>query len=105
MVADRNTVVLYPTAVCNLNCRYCYIDKNKALKHIDDILDESFQGDYYFDFIKDMFPNISQLTSMETWGGEPFLRMDRIYNTLHKVIEHYPFFNSMYSSTNFSFPE
>lgn len=105
MEKDRNTLVLYTTAVCNLNCRYCYIDKNKALQHIDNILDESFQGDYYFNFIKDMFPRIGQLTGIETWGGEPFLRMDRIYYTLHRVIEHYPFFDTMYSSTNFSFPE
>lgn len=105
MVKDRDTVVLYTTAVCNLNCKYCYIDKNSALKHIDDILDESFKGDYYFDFIRDMFPKSSQLKSIETWGGEPFLRMDRIYHTLNRVIEYYPFFNLMYSSTNFAFPE
>lgn len=105
MVKDRDTLVLYTTAVCNLNCRYCYIDKNKALKHIDDILDDSFKGDYYFDFIKDMFPKSTQLTAIETWGGEPFLRMDRVYHTLHRVIQNYPFFNVMFSSTNFSFPE
>lgn len=105
MEKDRDTLVLYTTAVCNLNCRYCYIDKNEALKHIDDILDESFQGDYYIDFIREMFPRKSQLKRIETWGGEPFLRMDRIYPTLHKVIENYPFFDQMYSSTNFSFPE
>ena len=105
MEKDRDTLVLYTSATCNLNCRYCYIDKNKALVHIDEILEESFKGDYYFNFIKEMFPKIGQLRHIETWGGEPFLRMDRIYETLHKIINHYPFFDSMFSSTNFSFPE
>lgn len=30
--------------------------------------------------------------------------MDRIYPTLHKVIEYFPYFEGMFSSTNFSFP-
>lgn len=105
MEKDRDTLVLYTTAICNLNCKYCYIDKNKALIHIDEILDESFKGDYYFNFTKEMFPKIGQLRTIETWGGEPFLRMDRVYETLHKIINYYPFFDTMFSSTNFSFPE
>lgn len=105
MQNDRNTAVFYTCAVCNLNCKYCYIDKNRALVHIDEELDKSFQGDYYFDFVKEMFPSFGQLQSIETWGGEPFLHMDRIYYTLRRIIEYYPFFRNMYSSTNFSFPE
>lgn len=99
----RNTVVLYPNGTCNLNCKYCTIDKNPVLKEIDLELDKSFQGDYYFNQIKKYFPRKDQLLRMETWGGEPFLRMDRIYNTLQKCIEYYPFFSTLYSSTNFSY--
>lgn len=102
-IRDRKTCVLYTTAVCNLNCSYCYIDKNPALKRIDDMLDKSFEGDYYFDFIREMFPNIGQLETIEVWGGEPFLRMDRIYHTLHRVIGHYPFFRTIFASTNHAF--
>lgn len=105
MEKDRNTLVLYTTAVCNLKCVYCYIDKNPALKKIDDILDESFQGDYYFEFTKKMFPMRGQLRRIETWGGEPFLRMDRVYHTLHRLIGYYPYLETMHSSTNCAFPE
>ena len=45
MLKDRYSLVLYTTAVCNLNCRYCFIDKNPALKQIDDYLDKSFLAD------------------------------------------------------------
>ena len=41
MVKDRSTVIFYPATVCNLNCRYCSIDKNPALIQIDKILEES----------------------------------------------------------------
>ena len=104
MVNERETAILYTCGVCNLQCRYCGIDKNPVLKDIDAALGKSFEGDYYFNRIKEYFPNRGQLKRIETWGGEPFMKMDRIYHTLHKVIQHYPYFCEMYSSTNFSYP-
>ena len=98
------TAVVYPTGICNLNCRYCGINKNPALKDIDEALGKSFEGDYYFNQIKKYFPRRDMLQGMETWGGEPFIHMDRIYPLVHKLIDHYPYFSSMFSSTNFSYP-
>lgn len=103
MVKDRETAVFFTCGICNLNCRYCNIDKNPILKDIDKILEESFKDDYYFNRVKKYFPNKWQLKTIETWGGEPFLTMDRIYKTLHSIINYYPYFNHMYSSTNFSY--
>lgn len=65
MVKDRRVLILYSTAVCNLKCTYCFIDKNPALVKIDNILHESFQGDYYFDFAKEVFPDPEQLTEIQ----------------------------------------
>jgi hypothetical protein len=98
---QRNTLVLYTTAVCNLNCSYCYIDKNPALQKIDDMLDESFKGDYYFDFTKQLFPDRNQLREVQIWGGEPTLRLDRCFYTIEKLIEYYPSLHSFMFSTNF----
>lgn len=100
----RREAILFPCATCNLKCRYCNIDKNPVLKQIDDKLAESFKGDYYFNRIKEYFPLPYQLKQVSTWGGEPFLHMERVYETIHKLINYYPYFSSMYSSTNFSYP-
>ena len=88
METCRRNLVLYTTATCNLNCSYCYIDKNPALKRIDDLLDQSFQGDYYFNFAKEMFPNPKNLIEVQIWGGEPTLRLDRSFYTIRKLIGH-----------------
>lgn len=101
----RSNAILFPTATCNLRCNYCNIDKNPVLKKIDESLEEAFSGDYFYNRILQYFPLNSQLTTIETWGGEPFIHMERIYHTLHKIIAYYPFFDSMMSSTNFSYPE
>lgn len=92
MVKDRSTVIFYPATVCNLNCRYCSIDKNPALIQIDKILEESFKGDYYINFTKEIFPDPNQLTRVETWGGEPTLGWHRMHNLMHQIIENYPNF-------------
>ena len=102
---NRNTAVIYSCGTCNLNCRYCTIDKNPALLTIDQELEESFHGDYYFNRIKAYFPRKDQLKRLETWGGEPFLHMERIHPLVHKLIDYYPYFNTMHSSTNFSYDE
>ena len=101
----RDEVILFPCATCNLQCKYCTIDKSPALVQIDDALEESFKGDYYFNRIKEYFPQKYQLRRLATWGGEPFLHMERIYDTLHKLIEYYPYFDSLFCSTNFSYPD
>jgi hypothetical protein len=102
LVNERETLILYTTAVCNLKCVYCYIDKNEALKKIDTMLDESFQGDYYFNFAKKMFPNRNQLKRLEIWGGEPTIRLDRCFETVEKLIEYYPNLYEFNFSTNFT---
>ena len=48
-VLDRDTAIFYTYGMCNLNCRYCGIDKNPVLKEIDIALEKSFEGDYYFE--------------------------------------------------------
>lgn len=105
MQENRSTAIIYTSAVCNLNCTYCYIDKNKALVTIDNILKESFEGDYYINFMKDMFPDPYQLRNLETWGGEPFIGMDRCYRLIDQMINHFPNFNSFFSSTNLTTPD
>ena len=50
------SIVLYPSSLCNLSCKYCYIDKNPTLKLIDEKIEESFNDyDYYLDFSKQIF--------------------------------------------------
>lgn len=102
MLKDRKSLVLYTTAVCNLNCRYCFIDKNPALQSIDKYLDGSFldNQEYYFEFAKRMFLQ-DKLTQIQFWGGEPFLGMHRAYPTVKKMIEYFPKLEEFMVSTNF----
>lgn len=100
MIQDRKTAIFYPAAICNLNCRYCTIDKNPILVEIDKQLEESFKGDYYINFTKELFPDPNQLKKVETWGGEPTLGWHRMHNLMRQIINYYPTFHTFFSSTN-----
>ena len=102
---DLSIAVFYTNATCNLKCKYCGIDKNKTLIEIDKQLTESFKNtQYYMDRVKKYFPHKDSLQRVETWGGEPFLGMERFYPLMHILIQEYPFLTEFFSSSNFSFP-
>ncbi len=101
MVKDRSILILYTDAICQLNCRYCFIDKNPALLSIDKILEQSFaEPNYYFNFAKEVFPNPQQLKEIQFWGGEPSLHLDRVIPTITSLIEYYPNLEKFVMSTN-----
>lgn len=101
---NRNTAIFYTCGTCNLRCHYCGIDKNPVLGEIDKALGESFKGDYYINQVKKYFPNRAQLRCIETWGGEPFWHMERLYPLVCQLADYYPYFDTFFSSTNFSYP-
>lgn len=97
------TLTLFPSAVCNLNCTYCNISKNQALIQIDKELEDFFNNPaYIMERIHKYFEPCA-LTRLETWGGEPFLHMERLNKVLPRIIEDYPYLTDFFSSTNFSF--
>ena len=48
---NLTTAIFYTCGTCNLNCKYCGIDKSPILKDIDNALGKSFADEnYYFKF-------------------------------------------------------
>ena len=100
----RDNLCLFPSATCNLNCRYCNISKNPALLKIDQELAKSFENpEYYLNRIKQYFPHPHSLKILEFWGGETFLNIERVFNLLSLIIEEYPYKNLNISHTYMEF--
>ena len=100
-----NDLTLISYGMCNLNCVYCTIDKNKYLKQVDDELKKSFEEyeTQYVPRILKWFPDRYSLSSLQIWGGEPLWDVNRIFPLLDWIINNYPNFYRFFSSTNFSY--
>lgn len=95
-------IILYPYGLCNLRCSYCFIDKNKGLTEIDNLLKQSFeQENYYIDFISKHYKP-EEVKVIEFWGGEPTLGFDRLDKTLTQILEKYYLIDEIQFSSNFT---
>ena len=71
-------ITLFTTALCNLNCGYCYIckDATGCLKQIDDDLAKDFENGSQIKQVYDVDPEADKhIKHITLWGGEPFLHI------------------------------
>lgn len=100
-------LTLFTTALCNLNCSYCYICKDKAggLQYIDEDIKNDFLQNKQIQQVLDFDPTIKDsLTEITLWGGEPFLHMERFLNKIEDYFQAFPHINMIGTSTNFTVP-
>lgn len=97
-----DTILVYPSAMCNLKCSYCYVTKTDKLKEIDDVLAKSFEDDYYINFIREVLTdaNMNNIKTLELWGAEPTLHLDRTFNLIEELIKASEQFYQIRFSTN-----
>ena len=99
------SVVLYDTALCNLNCRYCFISKNPSINMVDKELEQCFLDENYFSNLLKQYVSedeIKEIHMLEIWGGEPLLKLKRIYSFIEKLVDLAPDFNEIFFSSNFT---
>lgn len=96
-------LTLFLTSQCNLQCKYCYIDKNQYFLNKVDQQILKINSNIYFDQIINYESNIKNtVQSVTLWGGEPFLCMSRAYVVLQKYLDYFPNLHRFFISTNFS---
>ena len=98
---------IFTTALCNLNCKYCYICKDTAggLKHIDEDIIQSFENREFIKTILSFGDNIEEtLEGIGLWGGEPLLHSERFTNQIKDWFIAFPNLKNFDTSTNFALP-
>ena len=100
-------MTLFTTALCNLDCKYCYICKDAAggLKQIDKDLEDNFKSNIQIQQVLEYDKDIADnLTGITLWGGEPFLHIDRFIDNIEEYFRVFKNLNSIDTSTNFTLP-
>ena len=98
---------LFTTALCNLNCSYCYIckDNSGCLKQIDDELAKDWEENKYLQAILEVDETTKEsLDKITLWGGEPFIHMERFIKVIPEFLTTFKNVNTIDWSTNFTLP-
>lgn len=75
---------LFASAVCNMNCRYCYIPKNDEMHNIHKRIRAGIRDGTFYQTIHEIFGD--RLECISFWGTEPTLVMDDIVETIDNLL-------------------
>ena len=100
-----NNLTIFTSSVCNLNCTYCYVKKEKAVFDYDTAVVSSILNNEYINRFKTDFPeSVNSLTRLEFWGAEPSIHLDLMAEKLKDFKEAFPNLNQIFMSSNYSLP-
>lgn len=86
----------FTTAICNLNCKYCYIPKSGSMKALNEKMLEELERNSWLDSLEDVYGK--NLTHFGFWGAEPTLTLGKI--SFRKLLGRFPKLKEISLSTN-----
>lgn len=93
-------VELFATAMCNLQCNYCYIPHDPAImKELSEQIKKALESGLFLDTILKHF-DPKHIETMSHWGKEPFLTLPWFNGFYNKAIEVLPRLHRIILSTN-----
>lgn len=96
---NYKTCELFSSAICNLNCSYCYIPKLNCMGNIHREIISKIESEEYFQDLKNLYGE--NLNSISLWGGEPSLILPTLGKKLNVLFEYFPKLYKIFFSTNF----
>ncbi len=90
---------IFSSAICNLDCKYCYIIKDKFNNTAQkSILENFFADSNYIEKLQINFGDT--LESLSLWGAEPTLTLDLVTKSISKLVSAFPKLKEFSFSTN-----
>ena len=78
---------MFASAVCNMQCKYCYIPKNEAMKKLHEQIIEGIRSRKFFDILEGTYGK--ELKSLSLWGTEPTLILHEITEALPDMLNRF----------------
>lgn len=101
---DITSISVVSCATCNLDCSFCYLNKNKAYQEFDKIVRAAWEDGSYLENIEKTLraleTDITKLTTLQLWGGETLLHIDDISKNIKTMFLKFPAINEILLSTN-----
>jgi sulfatase maturation enzyme AslB (radical SAM superfamily) len=90
---------MFSSAICNLDCAYCYIPKTTEMKNIHQNIIHSLKTGSFLENAKKLYDN--RLEHLSLWGAEPTMILKELSKVLPQFFDAFPRLKSLSFSTNF----
>ena len=89
---------IFSSALCPLDCSYCYIPKTEAMKNLQNKIIEKIKDGSFIKGLEEFYGK--NLEHLSFWGAEPTLTLDAISNLLPELCKKFPKLKSISFSTS-----
>lgn len=90
---------IFSSAVCNLNCRYCYIPKVKPMTALHKDIVAAIKDGTYIKELRRLYGD--NLEYLSFWGAEPTMSLNEVSGVLPLYFNAFPKLKNISFSTNF----
>lgn len=90
---------IFSSSICNMDCNYCYIYKNKELSDVQKKINNSIDAEEYIEILYDVYDD--NLQYLGFWGAEPTISLDKIEDKLDVLFDKFNKLKSISFSSNF----
>lgn len=98
------TLSVITSSICNLNCGFCYLHKNKAYSEFNKKIAEAWDDQTYLENVEKavlaLGSSLNEVTEVHFWGGETLLQIDLITKNVPLFYQKMPKLKEWHMSTN-----
>lgn len=101
-----SSITFISSATCNLNCSFCYLNKNSAYASFNTLVREAWQNKTYIQNVCNSLDKLNidkdYIKIVQLWGGETFLSITDISQNIKEIYQHFPNIQQWMVSTNWT---
>lgn len=90
---------MFSSAICNLDCNYCYIPKTPEMQNIHQNIVHSLRDGSFLSNAKKLYND--KLEYLSLWGAEPTMILNELSKVFFQFLETFPKLKYLNFSTNF----
>lgn len=101
-----DSLTICSSAVCNLNCSFCFLHQNSSYAKYNKLVQEAWKDGSYLSNVEKIFNklclNRDDIHHLQIWGGESLLAIDNVIDNIPNLFELFPNIERWTFSTNFT---